>query len=57
MYQSRVFLEVRILVSTTEKAFCGCHIGAKAGTCPCCNRTFTNLARHMASKHKDVGAE
>lgn len=25
---------------------------AKAGVCPCCNRTFTNLARHMASKHK-----
>lgn len=30
---------------------------AKAGTCPCCNRTFTNLAHHMASKHKNVGAE
>lgn len=22
-----------------------------AGVCPCCNRTFENLARHMASKH------
>lgn len=21
------------------------------GVCPCCNRTFPNLARHMASKH------
>lgn len=21
------------------------------GVCPCCNRTFTNLQRHMASKH------
>lgn len=25
---------------------------AKAGLCPCCNRHFTNLGRHMASKHK-----
>lgn len=23
-----------------------------AGVCPCCNRTFQNLARHMASRHK-----
>ena len=21
------------------------------GVCPCCNRSFTNLARHMATKH------
>lgn len=21
------------------------------GVCPCCNRTFTNLARHMKTKH------
>jgi aspartyl-tRNA(Asn)/glutamyl-tRNA(Gln) amidotransferase subunit B len=38
MYQSRVFLEVRILVSTGEKAFCSCYIGAKSGTCPVCRR-------------------
>ena len=23
----------------------------QAGVCPCCNRTFANLARHMATKH------
>ncbi len=23
------------------------------GTCPCCTRTFTNLARHIAAKHPD----
>lgn len=38
MYQSHVFLEVRILVSTNEKAFCTCYIGNKAGTCPICRR-------------------
>lgn len=26
---------------------------AAAGLCPCCNRHFTNLERHIASKHKD----
>jgi Zn-finger protein len=24
---------------------------AKAGVCPCCNRTFQQLARHMATRH------
>lgn len=24
------------------------------GLCPCCNRSFTNLARHMATKHPDM---
>jgi hypothetical protein len=24
------------------------------GVCPCCNRTFQQLARHMQSKHPDV---
>lgn len=23
------------------------------GVCPCCNRTFSQLARHMASKHQE----
>lgn len=24
-----------------------------AGVCPCCNRTFQNVARHMATKHPE----
>lgn len=24
-----------------------------AGVCPCCNRTFQNLARHMKTKHSE----
>lgn len=24
------------------------------GVCPCCNRTFADLARHMSSKHPEV---
>lgn len=27
---------------------------AEAGVCPCCNRTFAALARHMKAKHPDV---
>jgi hypothetical protein len=30
---------------------------AAAGVCPCCNRTFAQLARHMATKHKGFTAE
>jgi hypothetical protein len=26
---------------------------ASAGVCPCCNRTFQQLARHMKTKHPD----
>ena len=26
-----------------------------AGVCPCCNRTFSDLARHMGTKHKGYG--
>jgi hypothetical protein len=25
----------------------------KAGVCPCCNRTFKQLARHMSTQHPD----
>lgn len=27
------------------------------GVCPCCTRTFTNLARHMKSKHPTYATE
>ncbi len=27
------------------------------GVCPCCNRSFTNLRRHMASKHPGFAKE
>lgn len=28
-----------------------------AGVCPCCNRTFENLARHMKGQHPDFGGD
>lgn len=27
---------------------------ASAGVCPCCNRTFQNMARHMKTKHPNI---
>lgn len=30
---------------------------AAAGLCPCCNRSFVNLQRHMATKHAAFRAE
>jgi len=30
---------------------------AKAGVCPCCNRSFVALARHMKTQHPDFTAE
>ena len=27
------------------------------GVCPCCNRSFAQLHRHMKTKHPDYGAE
>lgn len=30
---------------------------ASAGVCPCCNRTFQQLARHMKTKHPDFAAQ
>lgn len=30
---------------------------AANGVCQCCNRTFQNLQRHMATKHPDFATE
>lgn len=30
---------------------------ASAGVCPCCNRSFQNVARHMATKHPDFAEQ
>lgn len=38
MYQSHVFLEVRILVAGDTKAFCSCPTGPQPGSCPVCRR-------------------
>ena len=39
MYQSFVFLEIRVLVLSEEKAFCSCKAGTSAEQCPICTQT------------------
>ena len=36
MYQSFVFLEIRVLILSEEKAFCSCKAGLSAEQCPIC---------------------
>lgn len=38
MYQSFVFLEIRVLILSEEKAFCSCKAGLSAEQCPICTR-------------------
>lgn len=33
------------------------HQRVAGGVCPCCNRTFIALGRHMATKHPDYSAK
>ena len=37
-----------------ERKIVRVHKRAAAGVCPCCNRTFLNVQRHMKSKHPNV---
>jgi hypothetical protein len=30
---------------------------AKAGVCPCCSRTFSNMAEHMKTQHPDFSGQ
>lgn len=37
-----------------ERKIAKAHRRAAAGVCPCCNRTFLNVQRHMKTKHSNV---
>src|SRR4029434_11006197 len=50
--------DVRILRARITKAEAEAKRQAKrtaGGVCPCCNRSFVQLARHMKSQHPDHG--
>ncbi|RZT59338.1 hypothetical protein EV140_1943 [Microcella alkaliphila] len=57
-YTESSLTHTRDQLQATERSLRG-HKAAKtriknriaAGVCPCCNRTFQNLARHMAGQH------
>ena len=40
----------------TQKAAKRVRTRVQKGVCPCCNRTFINLGRHMATKHPEKSA-
>jgi hypothetical protein len=42
---------------TTKKSFENLQKRTAAGVCPCCQRTVSQLARHMQSKHADFVKE
>lgn len=44
--EQRRVVALRGVVTRTKKRLSG-------GVCPCCNRTFQNLASHMATKHAE----
>src|SRR5262245_3533025 len=49
--EERAALEQR---ARTAEAALGRHKRrSAAGLCPCCNRSFVNMARHMKTKHPD----
>jgi hypothetical protein len=48
-FQRRRVIAYRGVLGKTKKRIA-------AGVCPCCTRTFQNLARHMAAQHPDYSA-
>lgn len=58
-------LEATKLALTVKQRECEQILGAarkqsarvRVGVCPCCNRSFTDLRQHMASKHPEKGAK
>ena len=46
--------EERERADKAEKATKRLKKRASAGVCPCCNRTFANMAAHMKTKHPEL---
>lgn len=47
--------EARTKATETSRRYNRMRNRIRNGVCPCCNRTFDNLARHMATKHPSFG--
>lgn len=44
-------------LSTTKATLTKTRKRVAGGVCPCCTRSFTNLRRHMATKHPDFAQQ
>lgn len=51
----REAFEQRQRATSISKSYQKVRERVKNGVCPCCNRTFENLARHMKTKHPEYG--
>lgn len=49
--------EQRARAEKAERATARLKKRASAGTCPCCNRTFANMAEHMKGQHPEFVAD
>lgn len=49
--------DARVEASAARKKAAELRKRASAGTCPCCNRSFSALAQHIATKHPTFRAE
>lgn len=47
-------VDARAAAIAAEKKVVRVKKRAAAGLCPCCNRTFSNVQRHMKTKHSNV---
>lgn len=52
--QKRKADEAKQRAHEAEKKFLNARRRHAAGVCPCCNRTFTNVQRHMKTKHPTI---
>ena len=50
--QAKAAEEERLRIAA-EKSLKHTKVRLKGGKCPCCNRNFVSLARHLATKHPD----
>jgi hypothetical protein len=51
------FLKVEIERKNAQKRLVKLKARAATGTCPCCNRNFSELQKHIATKHPTFRAE
>lgn len=52
-HQKRLRMATEASLSATKGVVTRIKNRVGHGVCPCCNRTFENLRRHMGSKHPD----
>jgi len=55
--EQQAAIQARIERDASNRKYGRIRNRVKNGVCPCCHRTFQNMARHMATKHPEFGKE